>query len=100
MNYRPNPPIKPAPCAGCGSVTDFTLWNFGTLCMTCFNNKVDYVFREKAYSKLMEENEKLESEIQVLKESNELLVTKLNARKIIFASLAIVYVLLICRMFL
>jgi hypothetical protein len=37
-----------------------------------------------AYGKLLEEkleeNEKLRAEIQVLKESNELLVTKLNAR--------------------
>lgn len=33
-----------------------------------------------AYGKLLEENEKLKAEIQVLKESNELLVTKLNAR--------------------
>lgn len=48
MNERPNPPIKPAPCAGCGTVTDFTLWKFGTLCATCFNNKVDYVFRENS----------------------------------------------------
>ena len=33
-----------------------------------------------AYGKLLEENEKLKAEVQVLKESNELLVTKLNER--------------------
>lgn len=33
-----------------------------------------------AYGKLLEENEKLRAEIQVLKESNLLLVEKLNAR--------------------
>lgn len=33
-----------------------------------------------AYGKLLEENEKLKAEIQVLKESNQLLVEKVNAR--------------------
>ena len=33
-----------------------------------------------AYGKLIEENEKLKAEIQVLKESNRLLIEKINAR--------------------